>query len=93
MRLLDKLEWALHTVREKLTFGMGEAEGIKHRESRVKGVLIDAVKEVKEIEGEMRAAGFVMCKYGENDPRLCLKDFPLIEEVCKEAEWYQKAAR
>lgn len=46
MTLQEKLEWALMTLREKLTFGMDESEAIKRRESRVKGVLLEAVKEL-----------------------------------------------
>jgi hypothetical protein len=52
MTVTGLLEWGLMTIRDKLNFGMGEAEGIKRREMRVKGVLISAIKGVKILEAE-----------------------------------------
>lgn len=56
IKLQDRLEWALMTIREKLNFGVGEAEGIKRRECRVRGVLIEAVDELPKIEQELSQA-------------------------------------
>lgn len=46
----EKLEWALMTLKDKLTFGMDESQAVYRREARVRGVLVDAVKEVKRLE-------------------------------------------
>lgn len=56
IKLQDRLEWAPMTIREKLNFGMGEQEGIKRRECRVRGVLIEAVDELPKIEEELAQA-------------------------------------
>ena len=52
MTTLEKLEWAYHTVKEQLKFGLPEEEAIKRREARIRGVLKDAIKEVRELEQE-----------------------------------------
>lgn len=51
---LEKLEWTLMTLRDKLTFGMSEEEGIKFRERRVEGVLIDAVEEITSLKSRIQ---------------------------------------
>lgn len=56
MRLQEKLEWALMTLRDQLKFGLPESEAIKRREGRVRGVLIDAVKELPLIEQQLKEA-------------------------------------
>lgn len=57
MKLLDKLEWAYDTLESKLQFGLPEEIAIKRREVRVKQVLKEAVKEIKELEFQLDAFG------------------------------------
>lgn len=56
MTTIEKLEWALMTLRDKLTFGMNESEAVYRRESRCKGVLVDAIKEVEALEEKLKVA-------------------------------------
>lgn len=56
MTLQEKLEWALMTIREKLEFGQGEIQGMRSRERRCRGVLIDAVQELPIIERNLATA-------------------------------------
>ena len=53
MKTSESLEWALNTIRDKLQFGLDESQAIVCRERRIKGVLIDALEEVKEMEEEL----------------------------------------
>jgi hypothetical protein len=47
------IEWALMTIRDKLQFGLPEEIAIQRREMRVKGVLVDVLKQVKELESQI----------------------------------------
>ncbi len=53
MTTVELLEWGYHTIKDKLTFGLPEEEAIKRRELRVRGVLRDAIQQVKEMEQEL----------------------------------------
>lgn len=48
--LIEKLEWAFHTINDKLTFGLPEEQAIIRREHRIRGVLRDVIKELKELK-------------------------------------------
>jgi hypothetical protein len=50
MTILEKLEWAYHTIDEQLKFGLPEEHAIKARERRLKGVLLDVINELKDAE-------------------------------------------
>jgi hypothetical protein len=56
MTTLEKLEWALMTLTDKLTFGMDESEAVYRRESRCKGVLVDVIDEIKALEAKLKVA-------------------------------------
>ena len=93
MTLLDKLEWAHHTINEQLRFGLPEEQAIKARERRVKGVLVDAIAEVRRLQGELTAAGYLL-SMGQDNKAMDLKDFKLMSALCSEKEWWnEKAAR
>jgi hypothetical protein len=49
---IELLEWGYMTLKDKLQFGLPEEEAIKAREKRVRGVLKDAIKRLKEIEAK-----------------------------------------
>lgn len=54
MDMLDKLEWAYHTIDEQLKFGLPEEQAIKARERRVKGVLMDVIKQMKKERADLK---------------------------------------
>lgn len=88
MTTLDKLEWALMTIEDQLQFGLPEDQAAKARERRVKGVLLDAVKEIKRLEGEI--SGLVYCHTLQSDNKsFALKDFPAITEIVKDKDWFK----
>lgn len=45
--IIENLEWALMTIEDELKFGLTEELAIKRREARVRGVLKDAIKNLK----------------------------------------------
>lgn len=51
--ILDKLEWAYVTLRDKVKFGMPEDQAVYRREARARGVLCEAVKELTKLYIEM----------------------------------------
>lgn len=52
-KIISRLEWAYNTIEHKLTFGLPEEVAIGMRESRVKGVLMEAIEELKELNGDI----------------------------------------
>jgi hypothetical protein len=54
MTTVELLEWGYHTLKDQLKFGLPEEIAIVRREARVRGVLKDAIKQVKEMEQEIQ---------------------------------------
>jgi hypothetical protein len=74
---LEHLEWAINTIRDKLMFGMDELGAARSRESRAKGAMLEAKKEIV----RLRAA--LLYAY-ENSYDICWQDtehMPLIKEL------------
>jgi hypothetical protein len=46
------LNWAINTIRDRLMFGRDELGAALARETRAKGVMIDAVKYIEQLERE-----------------------------------------
>jgi hypothetical protein len=53
MTTLELMEWGYYTLKDKLQFGLPEEIAVYRRETRVKAVLKDAIKQVKEMEEEL----------------------------------------
>ena len=53
MTTLELMEWGYYTLEDKLQFGLPEEIAVYRRETRVKAVLKDAIKQVKEMEEEL----------------------------------------
>ena len=53
MTTIELLEWGYYTIKDKLQFGLPEEIAVYRRETRVKAVLKDAIKQVKEMEEEL----------------------------------------
>mgnify|MGYP000029424415 CR=1 FL=1 len=53
--ILDEIEWAVDTIRDRLMFGMEEAplQAAYFREKRAKGILIDCKKEIEKLRSEL----------------------------------------
>lgn len=47
--ILEKIEWALETKREKLMFGLDELNAALSRERRLFGVLLECKKEIERL--------------------------------------------
>jgi hypothetical protein len=71
---LETLEWAINTIRDKVMFGRDELGAALARESRAKGAMLDAKKEIE----KLRAA--LLYAY-ENSYDICWKDSPHEETV------------
>lgn len=56
LNMLSKLDWAINTIRDQLLFGRDEIGGARARELRAKGVMLDAVKYIKELEERLTVA-------------------------------------
>jgi hypothetical protein len=54
--ILSKIEWALETKRQKLTFGLDEKDAVYARERRLFGVLLDCKKEITSLKAELEKA-------------------------------------
>lgn len=67
--ILSSLDWAINTIRDRVMFGRDELGASKARELRAKGVMIDAVEEIKKRDEAievMRDALIDITDYGEN---------------------------
>ena len=53
MTTVELLEWGYYTIKDKLQFGLPEEIAVYRRETRVKAVLKDAIKQVTEMEQEL----------------------------------------
>ena len=81
---LDHLEWAINTIREKLTFGMDELSAARSREHRAKGAMIAAKKELEALRLENeRLKRQLDCRY--EHPHFLLEDF-----VCNKCGFFRK---
>lgn len=47
--VIEQLEWAQMTLREKLQFGLPEEHAIKRREARSRGVFLSEIPRLKEL--------------------------------------------
>lgn len=51
--ITEHLNWAINTIRDKVMFGRDELGAALARETRAKGVMIDAVKYIQTLEKEI----------------------------------------
>jgi hypothetical protein len=71
---LETLEWAINTIRDKVMFGRDELGAALARESRAKGAMLDAKKEIE----KLRAA--LLFAYIESYD-ICWEDTPHMETI------------
>jgi hypothetical protein len=50
--VINSLEWAKLTIDDRLQFGLPETMAIQIREARVKGVLSEVLKKLRELKNE-----------------------------------------
>jgi len=65
--IIEHLEWAIETIRNKSMFGLNELGAARARESRAKGAMIKAVKEITKLKEALREAAEVVGFYAEED--------------------------
>jgi hypothetical protein len=63
MKIKDKLLWAIDTIRDKLMFGRDELGASLARESRAKGVMIEAISEIEKLEKKLQEATGCLALY------------------------------
>jgi len=62
LKIEEKIEWAVNTIRDKETFGLDQLNASLARERRAKGVLIDCRKEIQKIKQQLEEAVSVIEK-------------------------------
>lgn len=50
--IVTNLNWAINTIRDRLMFGRDELGAALARETRAKGVMVEAVKYIEQLERE-----------------------------------------
>ena len=55
MTTVELLEWGYYTLKDQLKFGLPEEIAITRREVRVRGVLKDAIEQVKELNSKIES--------------------------------------
>lgn len=64
INILDKIEWAIQTIRDQLLFGIDEFGAAKVREIRAKGVLLDCKEEITRLKKALEIANEAIGFYG-----------------------------
>ena len=59
--IVTNLNWAINTIKDKLTFGRDELGAAIARETRAKGVMVEAVKYIEQLEKENKIMKEELC--------------------------------
>lgn len=83
MDILEKIEWAANTIRDKLHFGREELGAALAREARAKGVLLDCSIEITNLREDLEIAHAYISnlQHGYNDCRSWFSNVEFIPET------------
>ena len=83
--ILESLEWAIDTIRQKLQFGMDRFSSPIMRESRAKGVMIEAVEEITKLKKALEIANEALVKIDSSNDDMKYFNSE-IDSILKEAQ-------
>lgn len=84
--ILSSLDWAINTIRDQILFGLDELGAAKARELRAKGVMIDTVEYIKELENSLKA----MIELNENNCKIASRKEQEFYDHCKHYDGIEK---